>query len=116
MKIQDSTIFVTGANRGIGKAFADALLDRGATKVYAAVRDVATVTDPRVVPIQLDVTDPDRVAEVAHELDDVQVVVNNAGVLNVGIPLSASLGTARLELETNYLSLLSMTQAFAPVL
>jgi NAD(P)-dependent dehydrogenase (short-subunit alcohol dehydrogenase family) len=116
MKIQDSTVLVTGANRGIGKAFADALLDRGATKVYAAVRDVATVTDPRVVPIQLDVTDPDRVAAVAHELDDVQVVVNNAGVLNVGIPLSASLGTARLELETNYLSLLSMTQAFAPVL
>jgi NAD(P)-dependent dehydrogenase (short-subunit alcohol dehydrogenase family) len=116
MNIQDSTVLVTGANRGIGKAFADALLDRGATKVYAAVRDVATVTDRRVVPIQLDVTDPDRVAAVAHELDDVQVVVNNAGVLNVGIPLSASLGTARLELETNYLSLLSMTQAFAPVL
>ena len=62
MNIQDSTVLVTGANRGIGKAFADALLDRGATKVYAAVRDVATATDPRVVPIQLDVTDPDRTA------------------------------------------------------
>jgi NAD(P)-dependent dehydrogenase (short-subunit alcohol dehydrogenase family) len=116
MNIQDSTVLVTGANRGIGKAFADALLDRGATKVYAAVRDVATVTDPRVVPIQLDVTDPDRVAAVARELDDVQVVVNNAGVLSVGPPLSASLDAARLELETNYLSLVSMTQAFAPVL
>jgi NAD(P)-dependent dehydrogenase (short-subunit alcohol dehydrogenase family) len=116
MHIQDSTALVTGANRGIGKAFADALLDRGATKVYAAVRDVATVTDPRLVPIQLDVTDPDRVAAVARELDDVQLVINNAGVLHVGIPLSASLDTARLELETNYLSLVSMTQAFAPVL
>jgi NAD(P)-dependent dehydrogenase (short-subunit alcohol dehydrogenase family) len=116
MNIQDSTVLVTGANRGIGKAFADALLDRGATKVYAAVRDVATVTDPRLVPIQLDVTDPDRVAAVPRELDDVQVVVNNAGVLNVGAPLSASLDAAQLELETNYLSLVSMTQAFAPVL
>src|SRR6266550_3327359 len=116
MKIQDSTVLVTGANRGIGKAFADELLDRGATKVYAAVRDVSTVTDPRLVPIQLDVTKPDRVAAVARELDDVQLVVNNAGVLHVGIPLSASLDTARLELETNYLSLVSMTQAFAPVL
>jgi NAD(P)-dependent dehydrogenase (short-subunit alcohol dehydrogenase family) len=116
MNIQDSTVLVTGANRGIGKAFADALLERGATKVYAAVRDVATVTDPRLVPIELDVTDPDRVAAVARELDDVHVVVNNAGVLNVGIPLSASLDAARLELETNYLSLASMTQAFAPVL
>jgi NAD(P)-dependent dehydrogenase (short-subunit alcohol dehydrogenase family) len=116
MNIQDSTVLVTGANRGIGKAFADALLDRGATKVYAAVRDVATVTDPRLVPIQLDVTDPERVATVARELDDVQVVVNNAGVLHVGIPLSASLDAARVELETNYLSLVSITQAFAPVL
>jgi NAD(P)-dependent dehydrogenase (short-subunit alcohol dehydrogenase family) len=116
MKIQDSTALVTGANRGIGKAFADALLDRGAATVYAAVRDVATVTDPRVVPVQLDVTDSDRVATVARELDDVQLVVNNAGVLNVGIPLSASLDAARLELETNYLGIVSMTQAFAPVL
>jgi NAD(P)-dependent dehydrogenase (short-subunit alcohol dehydrogenase family) len=117
MNIQDSTVLVTGANRGIGKAFADALLDRGARKVYAAVRDVATVTDPRLAPIQLDVTDPDRVAAVAHELDDVQIVVNNdAGVLHLAIPLSTSLDTARVELETNYLSLVSITQAFAPVL
>jgi NAD(P)-dependent dehydrogenase (short-subunit alcohol dehydrogenase family) len=116
VNIQDSTALVTGANRGIGKAFTDALLDRGARKVYAAVRDVATVTDPRLVPIQLDVTDPDRVAAVARQLDDVQLVVNNAGVLNVAVPLSASLDTARVELETNYLSHVSMTQAFAPVL
>jgi NAD(P)-dependent dehydrogenase (short-subunit alcohol dehydrogenase family) len=116
MNIQHSTVLVTGANRGIGKAFADALLDRGATKVYAAVRDVATVTDPRLAPIALDVTDPDRIEAVARELDDVQVVVNNAGVLHVGIPLTASLDAARLELETNYLSMVSMTQAFAPVL
>jgi NAD(P)-dependent dehydrogenase (short-subunit alcohol dehydrogenase family) len=116
MNIQDSTVLVTGANRGIGKSFAEALLDRGATKVYAAVRDVGTITDPRLVPIQLDVTDPDRVAAVARELDDVDVVVNNAGVLHVGFPLNASLDVARLELETNYLSLVSMTQAFAPVL
>jgi NAD(P)-dependent dehydrogenase (short-subunit alcohol dehydrogenase family) len=116
MNIQNSTALVTGANRGIGKAFGGALLDRGARKVYAAVRNVATVTDPRFVPIQLDVTDPGRVAAVARELDDVQLVVNNAGVLYVAVPPSASLDNARVELETNYLGLVSMTQAFAPVL
>jgi NAD(P)-dependent dehydrogenase (short-subunit alcohol dehydrogenase family) len=116
MQIAETVALVTGANRGIGKAFADALVARGATKVYAAVRDVASITDPRLVPIQLDVTDPDRVEAVARELDDVQVVVNNAGLLHVSFPLSASLDAARVELETNYLSLVSMTQAFAPVL
>jgi NAD(P)-dependent dehydrogenase (short-subunit alcohol dehydrogenase family) len=107
---------VTGANRGIGKAFTDALLERGAAKVYAAARDVASITDQRLVPIQLDVTDFDRVAAVAEELDDVQLVVNNAGIGHVGLPLEASLEDARAQLETNYLSLIASTQAFAPVL
>jgi NAD(P)-dependent dehydrogenase (short-subunit alcohol dehydrogenase family) len=116
MQIEGTIVLVTGANRGIGKAFTDALLERGAAKVYAAARDVATVTDPRVVPVQLDVTDFDRVAAVAHELDDVELVVNNAGVGHVGLPLEASLEDARTQLETNYLSLIASMQAFAPVL
>ena len=66
MKIEGATALVTGANRGIGKAFAEELLARGAAKVYAGVRDVSTVTDPRLVPVQLDVTDPARVADVAR--------------------------------------------------
>jgi NAD(P)-dependent dehydrogenase (short-subunit alcohol dehydrogenase family) len=116
MQIEGTIALVTGANRGIGKAFTDALLERGAAKVYAAARDVATVTDPRVVPVQLDVTDFERVAAVAHELDDVELVINNAGVGHVGLPLEASLENARTQLETNYLSLIASMQAFAPVL
>ena len=59
MQITGTVSLVTGAKRGIGKAFADALLARGARKVYAGVRNVASITDP------------DRVAAVARELDDV---------------------------------------------
>ena len=65
MKIDNAVALVTGANRGLGLAFARALLARGARKVYAGARDPATVTLPGVVPIRLDVTEPDEVAAAA---------------------------------------------------
>jgi NAD(P)-dependent dehydrogenase (short-subunit alcohol dehydrogenase family) len=118
MNIQGTTALVTGANRGIGQAFVDALIARGAAKVYAAARnpDSITIDDPRVVPIALDVTDGARVAELPGEIADVQLVINNAGIASSGSPLSADLDAARAELEVNYLGLAAVTQAFAPVL
>jgi NAD(P)-dependent dehydrogenase (short-subunit alcohol dehydrogenase family) len=118
MKIEGAVVLVTGANRGIGRAISAALLDRGAAKVYAAVRDVTTVPteDPRLVPVQLDVTDPAQVRSVAAALDDVEIVVNNAGIGRPATPLTATVDDARAEIEVNYLPLLATTQAFAPVL
>ena len=116
MRIDGSVALVTGANRGIGKAIAAELLARGASKVYAGVRDPGSISDPRIVPVALDVTDAARVAEVAAQLRDVDLVVNNAGIGHAATPLQTSLDDARAELEVNYLGVASMTQAFAPVL
>lgn len=109
---------VTGANRGIGSAFVGELLARGANTVYASARnaDSVALSDPRVVPVTLDVTDPGRVSAVAEELSNVSLVVNNAGVMTRDFPLRASLQEARWQIETNYIALISMTSAFAPVL
>ena len=62
--IAGSIALVTGANRGIGRAFVDELLLAGATKVYAGARDPnwAAIDDDNVEVVQLDVTDPPSVA------------------------------------------------------
>ena len=81
MKIGGSVALVTGANRGLGRAYTRELVSRGAAKVYGAARNPAAVTDPGVTPIGLDITDPERVAQVAAQCTDVSLLVNNAGVL-----------------------------------
>lgn len=117
MQLSDSVVFITGANRGIGLAFAREALERGARRVYAAARDPASVRLPGVLPIQLDVTDDAQVARAARECGDVTLLVNNAGVAATGGFLAdTGLASARHQLETNFFGPLRMAQAFAPVL
>ena len=54
MEIDGSVALVTGANRGLGQAYARELVRRGAANVYGGARDPATVTEPGVTPIPLD--------------------------------------------------------------
>src|SRR5215471_7539569 len=116
--IKERVALVTGANRGLGKAFVDGLLDRGAAKVYATARDPETVdtTDPRVVPLPLDVTDAASVAAVTGDVPDLNLLINNAGVYVGTSPLTGDLDRIRAELETNYFGPLRVARALAPVL
>jgi NAD(P)-dependent dehydrogenase (short-subunit alcohol dehydrogenase family) len=113
MKIDGSVAFVTGANRGLGAVLARALRDRGAATVYAGARDPSTITEPGLVPVRLDVTDPAAVAAAAARYGDVNLLINNAGVSRSG---SRSADDARLEMEANYFGPLAMSRAFSPVL
>lgn len=117
MKIADATVLITGANRGIGRAFAQAALERGARKVYAAARDPGSVTQPGVVPLRLDVTDPAQVAAAVAAAGDTTILINNAGIAATG-SFSAPLAedVLRRHLETNLFGVLRMSLAFAPVL
>lgn len=122
MKIENSVALVTGANRGIGAALVDALLEAGASKVYAAARherDLATVrarNDRRIVPVHLDVTNAAHVALVAGQAGDVNILFNNAGVLNFGSVLDAPSASFNQNFDVNFYGVLHITRAFAPAL
>ncbi|MEZ0071360.1 SDR family oxidoreductase [Planotetraspora sp. GP83] len=117
MKINGSVALVTGANRGLGAAFARALLDRGASTVYAGARDPSTISEPGVIPVELDITDPASVAAAAERCGDATLVINNAGISRGSALLGApSLDAARAEMETNFFGTLSVSRAFAPIL
>ena len=109
------TALVTGANRGLGRQFATELVSRGA-KVYAAARRPETVDVPGVVPVQLDITDPESVRAAAAIAGDVTVLVNNAGVFTNADLLTGPMDDIRLEMETHYFGTLNVIREFVPVI
>lgn len=118
MKIENSVAFVTGANRGLGLAFAKELVARGASKVYAGVRNPEGVNIPGVIAIRLDVSDPASVAAAVAQAGDVTLLVNNAGIARL-LPSMLDPGleeAAREIFETNYYGVMHVSLAFAPVL
>ncbi len=117
MKVQNSVVLITGANRGLGLAFAREALARGAKKVYAGAREPASVALAGVQPVKLDVTNPQDVDRVARELGDVTLLINNAGIADLGGFLKdGSVEAARRQMETNYFGPLMLSKAFAGVL
>jgi NAD(P)-dependent dehydrogenase (short-subunit alcohol dehydrogenase family) len=119
MDINGSVVLVTGGNRGLGKAFVQALLMAGARKVYVGTRDLARgeASDPRLQLIKLDITDAHDVTAAALACQDVNILINNAGISHFGSFLEApSIEGACADMETNYLGTLTMCRAFAPIL
>ncbi|BBX05261.1 SDR family oxidoreductase [Mycolicibacterium aichiense] len=112
---EQTTALVTGANRGLGRKFAAELISRG-VKVYAAARRPETIDLPGVVPIQLDITDPESVRRAAAVAEDVTVLINNAGVSTEADLLSGPIEDIRLEMETHYFGTLNVTREFVPVI
>jgi NAD(P)-dependent dehydrogenase (short-subunit alcohol dehydrogenase family) len=119
-RIEGAVALVTGANRGIGRALTEALLERGVKKVYATARDpeaLRAVRDRRLVSLRLDVTDADQVRAAVEAARDVQLVFNNAGLaLARGIADVTVLDQARREMEVNYFGPLRLLQQLAPTL
>jgi len=127
MKIENTIALVTGANRGIGRALVTSLVNKGARKVYAGVRDIDTLLnkDPdylesfkgKVELVSLDITKKNQVDLAVEKAHDTNLLINNAGVANYsGFIAADDLSSARQEMEVNYFATLAMIRAFAPLL
>ena len=119
--VQDKIALVTGANRGIGKAIVDSLIQHGVNKVYAAVRNIDSAQPlvdaygEKVVPILIDLGKPETIIDAANVAEDVHLVINNAGVASFASPLAdEALEALQYDMDVNVFGLIRMAQAFAP--
>lgn len=122
MKIEKSVALVTGANRGIGRSLVASLLRAGASRVYAAGRDpkalepVVALAPKRVIPLELDVTSDRDIDAAAKNAPDVNLLINNAGVLASYNVLSSSRERVAQDFAVNFFGVLAMVKAFLPAL
>ena len=121
--ISNKVVFITGANRGIGKSITEHFIDQGAKKVYLAVRNPNSTKaleeqyGEKVETIQVDITDEVSILEAAKKASDVDVVINNAGIISTVSPLADNaLDTLKKEMEVNVYGLMRVAKAFEATL
>ncbi|MEX5217232.1 MAG: SDR family oxidoreductase [Nitrospira sp.] len=124
---KSTAVVITGASTGIGAACALAL-DKSGYRVFAGIRDKADGTrltasaSPRLMPIGLDVTDPPSIAAALHTVkamvgeQGLAGLINNAGIAVAGPVEVLPLSEWRRQFEVNIFGLISVTQAFLPLL
>jgi NAD(P)-dependent dehydrogenase (short-subunit alcohol dehydrogenase family) len=114
MRIADTTVLVTGANRGVGQALVEDALRRGARRVYAGTRQPFTHPDARVTPLSLDVTNAAQTRAAVESVGSLDVLINNAGVALFD-DLSDR-ATIEKHLAVNLFGTYGVTEAFLPLL
>ncbi|WP_432038358.1 SDR family oxidoreductase [Streptomyces cucumeris] len=117
--------FITGASRGLGRAFTEAALTAG-DRVVAVARTLTTLEPlaaqhgDRLLTLPLDVTDRAAVhatvdTAVRH-FGRLDIVVNNAGFLAMGMVEEFGEAEARAQMDTNFFGALWVSQAVLPTL
>lgn len=122
MQIQGSRVFVTGANRGIGRALLEQLLARGAATVYAAAREPGALeglraeSNGRLIPVRLDITNRAEVSAAAGQVATLDLLINNAGLLGSRNILDNPLDAIERDMQTNYFGTLAVTRSLLPAI
>ena len=114
MDVREKSVLITGANRGLGRALVTEALNRGASHVYAGIRDSLDIADPRVTAVLLDVTSVAQIAAAAASIPDLDVLINNAGVASYGG--LGNLDSIAAHLAVNLFGVLNVSRAFLPQL
>jgi NAD(P)-dependent dehydrogenase (short-subunit alcohol dehydrogenase family) len=114
MKLENRTILITGANRGIGRALVEEALKRGVKRVYAGTRSSFEHSDKRVTPLILDVTNADEIQRAADEVGTLDILINNAGIAMYDDLTKPEV--IKQHLAVNLFGPLNVTRAFLPLL
>lgn len=119
MKLDNKVVFISGANRGIGKALVESFTRQPVKKIYAAARNIENFPkfdDARVFPIQLDITNRTQIDKVASSALDINLLINNAGVFSPAGVISGEAEQLMRDMQVNYFGTVSMVQALLPVI